>query len=1127
MKTRKLIGLVMALVAVCVIATPSADTYAKKTTSTQSSKNSKNSKSTKNTKNTKNNKNSSNNKKSKNTKNNKNSKNTNNTKKSNNRRGKTSTSKSSWSNTRKASTQKAAAPKETVSNDSLTLLINDALKEMVTSDVDPGNLRVNLAKPEASSHRLKVQLNENFTYLPLNREMINEMERTVKQALPDSISNYSVSLNVGTQPLTYYISTIDKLPPQHRQNIPFVVAADPYINPKKGMEGDIIAMWHSHGRYYKAGSGWLWQRPFLFDTAEDIYTMSYVLPFLVPMLENAGAYVMLPRERDFNINEVIVDNDLPFEGEILYSQQGYVETNGSNQWQLGDGEGFIYDVPDFRDTENPFEHGTYRQVNTVSNPSGSSKAVWNATIPEEGEYAVYVSYKTLPNSSEDARYRVNYSGGHRDFIVNQTMGGGTWIYLGTFPLRKGDSPVVELSNLTSKGGNTVVTADAVKIGGGKGNIARSPKRSDVFWDDEDEPVEEVASQEINEEDTQGMDDNADRNTEDASEGNTQTQRKQSTKSKGPAPKFSTSGLPRFLEGARYWLHWAGIPESVYSPFHGTDDYKDDYTSRGHWVNWLAGGSRVLPNQKGLNIPVDLSFALHTDAGKRSDESIVGTLGIYYTDGGRSYADGTPRINSRILTDRIMRQVTGDIRQTYEPKWTRRQMWDKSYLEARVAQVPTTLLELLSHQNYGDMKYGLDPTFRFTVSRAIYKAMGRFIAERKDREFIVQPLPVKAFAVAKEKKNVFRLSWQPTTDPIEPTAKPSKYIIMERTEGNLGFNKVGETKDTHFDITVKDNKIHSVYVIAANEGGLSFSSEILAFKEGSSNTKPVLIVNGFTRVSGPANFNENGRAGFLAEEDFGVPYKYDISFSGYQQEFSKSAGDRFGKSGSNHVSTVVGGNTFDYPAVHGHAIAAAGLGFVSASALAVEEGKVKLNDYSAVDLILGKQKRTITGGGKSGVRFEAFPNKLREKLEAYLSKGGRLLISGQNLVTELYDVRSHKDTKKFAQETLGLEDSSSSKSHSGRVKVSGLGGSAEYATIAYSNSLRKDNYIVESADILIPSENADATPFLTFSDTGDAAGMLVRNGKSRSVLMTIPFETITDASQREKLMASILNWLEIQ
>jgi len=36
-----------------------------------------------------------------------------------------------------------------------------------------------------------------------------------------------------------------------------------------------------------------------------------------------------------------------------------------------------------------------------------------------------------------------------------------------------------------------------------------------------------------------------------------------------------------------------------------------------------------------------------------------------------------------------------------------------------------LLELLSHQNLADMKYGIDPRFKFLVSRAIYKGMLRY------------------------------------------------------------------------------------------------------------------------------------------------------------------------------------------------------------------------------------------------------------------------------------------------------------------------------------------------------------------------------------------------------------------
>ena len=51
------------------------------------------------------------------------------------------------------------------------------------------------------------------------------------------------------------------------------------------------------------------QRPRLFCTTEDLFTQSFILPYVIPMLENAGANVYTPRERDTQKNEVIVDND--------------------------------------------------------------------------------------------------------------------------------------------------------------------------------------------------------------------------------------------------------------------------------------------------------------------------------------------------------------------------------------------------------------------------------------------------------------------------------------------------------------------------------------------------------------------------------------------------------------------------------------------------------------------------------------------------------------------------------------------------------------------------------------------------------------------------------------------------
>ena len=162
------------------------------------------------------------------------------------------------------------------------------------------------------------------------------------------------------------------------------------------------------------------------------------------------------------------------------------------------------------------------------------------------------------------------------------MGGGTWIYLGTFGFDAGKSNAgkVVLSNRSEKAGR-IVTADAVKIGGGMGNMAR--RISDAG------ATENIKS----------------------SDGNAAIVHKEMPKIDYP---YEISGYPRFCEAARYWLQWAGIPDSVYSDSQGKNDYTDDYKCRGIWVNYLAGGSTVNPTEQGLNIPVDMAFAFHSDAG---------------------------------------------------------------------------------------------------------------------------------------------------------------------------------------------------------------------------------------------------------------------------------------------------------------------------------------------------------------------------------------------------------------------------------------------------------------------------------------------------------------------------------
>ncbi len=170
------------------------------------------------------------------------------------------------------------------------------------------------------------------------------------------------------------------------------------------------------------------QRARIFQTVEDLYTQSYVLPFLVPMLENAGANVLLPRERDYNKTELIIDNDDRISGTSPYS-----ETNGKEAWSNTGSAGFANPRDMYLDGENPFRMGTARKVRTT-NRGEESIAAWHPDIPAKGKYGVYVSYQTLKNSSDDALYSVHHAGGKTDFRVNQQMGGGTWIFSGVFRL---------------------------------------------------------------------------------------------------------------------------------------------------------------------------------------------------------------------------------------------------------------------------------------------------------------------------------------------------------------------------------------------------------------------------------------------------------------------------------------------------------------------------------------------------------------------------------------------------------------------------------------------------------------------------------------------------------------------
>lgn len=868
---------------------------------------------------------------------------------------------------------------------------------------------------------------------------------------------------------------------------PFVTFDDAEPAPR-GLDGRIIAVWQSHGLYFDQGNGrWMWQRPKLFGTVEDLFTQGYVMPYLMPMLENAGAYVMSPRERDLSTLEIISDTDGSPDSDFYL-------TEGKHKWEeSAPGEGFAMPEGDLTQGVNPFRLGTSEKVATVKtgDTQHQSTANWQADFPQRGDYAVYVSYASYPNSATDALYTVNHLGGATHVTVNQRMGGGTWVYLGHFPFAKGkqSKPVVTLTN-ESEEKDAVVSADAVKIGGGMGNVARIAKGERRY-----DPI--------------------------------------------------ASGAPRFTEGSRYWLQWAGMPDSVYSESAGENDYTDDYKSRALWVNYLAGGSEMLPDRSGLGIPIDMALAFHTDAGTTDDGSVVGTLGIYSTDDGNLLGNGRSRLENRDLTDYVVTSVVNDLRALHRADWNNRSIRDKKYYEIRETKVPAMIIELLSHQNFEDMKYGLDPQFRFDVSRAVYKGILRFLAHRYDRPFTVQPLPVRNFAIYAKGAGKYTLSWDAQPDPIEQTAMPTYYVVEERVE-NGAFVPVAKLKEPVWETTVSDRAIHSYRIVAGNDGGRAFPSEVLALYDNGTGVPGVTVVNAFTRISAPDYFDTGDYKGFNYLSDTGVPDVADIITTGYQydyraySEYGGNDNPGLGASRGNLEREILAGNTHDFTYLHGRAIRAAGQGFVSqsAGAFAADVPTYVLGtagNPTVVDLILGKQKEILPGNGSMGSRFKGFTPEMQQRIEFHCNIGGGVLVTGAYIGTDLMDNAmtdsiAREGDRRFANEVLGFNWHIGKGSVDGRVKeVPSPFRMFTQRAFTFQTEPSADSYAVESPDAIRPS-GMEAFTIMRYEENNLTAATAMERmgsfGRSyRVVAAGFPFETIIGEDTRSALMKEFLSFLD--
>ncbi len=927
---------------------------------------------------------------------------------------------------------------------------NDAYTNWVKIKVE--DLQIN---PQVDS--IRIYLNESFASQPFTPAIVEQVYLNTKRLLPAPYNGYNMTIFADGTPIENLIP-IDLLSYTDTTRIygktdytghPWVKQTSLPYSISHGLQNRHFCVWASHGKYYNnEKQEWIWQRPRLFCTTEDLFTQTIVVPYLIPMLQNAGAIIFTPRERDWQRYEVIVDNDHPETNGL------YREFKGKNKWEDAGG-GFAQTKEFYQDNENPFADGTCRMTET--NAKRPSTIIWQPNIVQDGEFAVYVSYKTLPNSVPDAQYTVRHEGVETTFRVNQQMGGGTWVYLGTFKFSAGNSErnCVLLSNNSEFEGT--ITADAVRFGGGMSNIVRSD--STVYT-------------------PQG------------------------------------SGLPRFLEAARYSAQWYGFPHEVYARnYH--NDYNDDINVRPSSENHLARGSMYLPGDSGLNVPLELSLAIHSDAGYRTDDTFVGSLGIYTTkfyDG--KTAAGLSRLTSRDFVDYVMTQVSADISAEFGT-WCRRQMYNRNYGETREPQFPAIILEILSHQNWADMKMAHDPYFKFILARSIYKGILRYMASVHQIEALAtQPLPVNSLtALAQPDQGKISLSWAPTYDKLDATASPTHYVIYTKKD-NDGYDNgtLVDANNCTFTINAELNSLYQFRVAAVNSGGSSLLSDEVCAYIADETFPNILLIDGFQRVAAPLPINNDSISGF---DFYAEPGVIDVKSPGYcggqlyfnKDGFGKESAVGHGFSGSELEGMILAGNTHNYSTLHAQDILAMGRYNIS-SCTSSACGTFSTDNFHLIDMIFGAQK----DDRYSTRKYKTFTPQIQQMIASYTQRGGNVLVSGAFIGSDMLD----NDEQTFTRDVLKYQFAGFQPTDS-LASIQGM--NTRFSIYTQPN---EENYWLRSVDVLQATD--DSFCAMLYEGNNFSAATAYKGNDYHVIAFGFPLECIREQEIRQNIISGAIQFL---
>ncbi len=168
---------------------------------------------------------------------------------------------------------------------------------------------------------------------------------------------------------------------------------------------------------------------------EDFGSHQLAVRYLIPLLEGAGARVVLMRERDETSQGAIVDD-----GDAAFSQK-------SGSFSMGSSAGG--------------QAGDY----LVSSDNDAS-AQWTLSAPQPGLQMLSLWFVSGSNRHANAWVEVNGGAGSTRFLLDMTSHGRRWVPVGLMQLGAGTEVQVSLSAPTNPQADSFLIADAVRLGSG-------------------------------------------------------------------------------------------------------------------------------------------------------------------------------------------------------------------------------------------------------------------------------------------------------------------------------------------------------------------------------------------------------------------------------------------------------------------------------------------------------------------------------------------------------------------------------------------------------------------------------------------------------------------------------------